>query len=100
MDYIEWNYIQAKRQADRLCEQADRLGSLAAKQLNGTLSELSYHWKGDSADAYIRKGERMKHEIESLARELERTAEVIRSSAERTYQAEMKAKELARERKY
>ena len=25
MDYIEWNYIQAKKQADRLEEQAGRL---------------------------------------------------------------------------
>lgn len=100
MDYIEWNYIQAKRQAARLEEQADRLGRLATNQLEGTLRKLSYNWKGDSASAYIRKGDRMKDEMNSLARELKKTASVIRSSAERTYRAEMRARELARKRIY
>lgn len=100
MDYIEWNYIQAKRQADRLSEQAERLSRLASGQMSDTLQKLSGNWKGDSADAYMQKGEKMKSEISSLARELSRTASVIRSSAERTYRAEMRARELARKRTY
>lgn len=100
MDYIEWNYIQAKRQAARLEEQADRLNRLAFNQLEGTLGNLSYNWRGNNAGAYMRKGDRMKSEIGSLSRELRRTAAVIRSSAERTYRAEMRARELARKRTY
>lgn len=98
--YIDWNYIQAKRQASRLEEQADRLDRLASNQLKDTLKNLSHNWQGDSAREYIYKGERMKSEISSLSRELRRTAAVIRSSAERTYQAEMRARELARKRIY
>ena len=100
MDYIEWNYIQAKKQADRLEEQAGRLSKLASEQMENTLRELAYNWKGSSASAYIRKGEKVESGIGALARELKRTAEVIRSSAERTYQAEMRATELAKSRSY
>lgn len=100
MDYIEWNYIQAKKQADRLDEQADRLEKLASQQLEGSFRDLSYNWKGSSASTYIGKGERVAAEISTTARELRRTAAVIRSSAERTYQAEMRVRELARKRSY
>ena len=100
MDYIEWNYIQAKKQADRLDEQADRLLKLASQQMEGTLRDLSYNWKGSSAASYIGKGERVEAEISVLAGDLRRTAGVIRSSAERTYRAEMRARELAKNRIY
>lgn len=100
MDYIEWNYIQAKRQADRLDEQADRLSRLASGQVAGALGTVSCNWKGDSAEAYLRKGERMKREISSLAGDLRRAAAVIRSSAERTYRAEMLVRDLALKRIY
>lgn len=100
MDYIEWNYIQAKRQADKLSEQADRLRQLSRGEMAETLNLLAGNWKGDSADAYIHKGNKMQRELCSLAEELRRTAEVIRSSAERTYRAEMEARELAQKRTY
>ena len=51
MDYIEWNYIKAKRQAEKLTEQADRLDRLADCQLDETLHELSFlrsHIKGQA----------------------------------------------------
>lgn len=100
MNYIEWNYLQAKRQASRLEEQADRLKRLAADQLDGTFRELSCSWKGESAGAYLQKGDRLENLIRSQADELRRTAAVIRSSAERTYRAEMRARELASRRNY
>jgi len=100
MEYMEWNYIQAKRQADKLSEQADRLDKLASNQMAGTLGAVCDNWKGDNAAAYIRKGSRMKNEISSLASDLRRAASVIRSSAERIYRAELLAKELARGRNY
>lgn len=100
MDYIEWNYIQAKKQAAKLEEQADMLKRLSDVQLDETLQKLSCNWKGDSAGAYLCKGEKMKGEIHNIAKELRKTAEVIRSSAERTFKAEMKAREMAKKRIY
>lgn len=97
---INWNYIQAKRQADRLREQAERLRKLSRDRMEDAIQNLAGSWKGESAGAYIRKAERMKRELEDAAAELERTAEVIRSSADRTYRAEMQVRELAHTRKY
>lgn len=100
MDYIEWNYTQAKKQAAKLDEQAVRLNQMASAQMEDMLRDLSFNWKGSSACAYTRKGENLKNEILCLSRELKKTAAVIRSSAERIYQAEMKARELAQRRVY
>ena len=97
---INWNYIQAKRQADRLQEQAERLRKLAQGRMDDVIQNLTGSWSGESARAYIRKAERTRRELEALAAELERTAEVIRASADRTYRAEMQVRELAHTRKY
>lgn len=95
MRYIEWDYLQAKRQADRLEEQADVLDRLASNQMEESLQRIAYSWKGENAGIYICKGNKAKNEIKRLSRELRRTAAVIRSSAERMYRAEMRAKALA-----
>ena len=100
MDYIEWNYIQAKKQADKLLEQAERLESLAACRLEEGLQGISGSWRGENAGAYIRKGERMKRELIRLSAELKKTAAAIRASAERTYRAEKLAKAIACRRIY
>lgn len=100
MDYMEWNYRQAKRQAAKLEEQAERLERLAEDQMEGTLGTLSCNWSGKNSGEYLRKGVQMKNEISALSRELCRTASVICSSAERIYRAEMRARELARKREY
>lgn len=100
MDYIEWNYLRAKEQAGRLEDQAERLSRLAGGEMNGTLREVACEWQGESSGRYIRKGEQLVAEIESMAKALCRTASVIRSQAERTYRAELHARELARKREY
>lgn len=95
MGYIEWDYMQAKRQADRLEEQAGVLDRLASCQMEESLQRLTYSWQGENAKRYISKGNKAKSEIKRLSRELRRTAAVIRSSAERMYRAEMRARALA-----
>lgn len=97
---INWNYIQAKRQADRLEEQAERLKRLAKGRTDDAIRILAAGWKGESAGTCIRKAQQLQREMESAAAELMRTAEVIQSSADRTYRAEMKVREMARTRKY
>ena len=55
MDYIEWNYIQAKEQAEKLVEQADRLEKLSSEQLNATFYNLSVNWEGRSAEDFLKR---------------------------------------------
>ena len=100
MDYIEWNYIQAKEQAEKLVEQADRLEKLSSEQLNATFYNLSVNWEGRSAEDFLKKGDALADKISQLEKEQRKIAAVIRSCAERTYQAELKARELAKTRTY
>ena len=100
MDYIEMNFRQAKQQADQLENLAVRLERLAKNDFRGTLQNLSSCWKGESADAYMRKGERLEDHMARTASNLKKTARTIRSVAQRTYEAEMRAREIARNRTY
>lgn len=100
MDYIELNFQQAKQQAAKLENLAARLENLAKSDLDGTLQQLSEAWKGESASAYMQKGQRLEEKIVQTAKELKKTAQTIRSTAKRTYNAEMRARELARQREY
>lgn len=100
MDYIELNFRQAKQQAEQLESLAKSLENLAKNDLDGTLRQLSSAWKGESASAYMRKGERLEEKIIQTAEDLQRTAQTIRSTAQRTYNAEIRARELAKQREY
>lgn len=100
MHYIELNFQQAKQQAAKLESLAIKLENLAKKDLDGTLQQLSEAWKGESASAYMQKGQRLEEKIVQTAKELKKTAQTIRSTAKRTYNAEMRARELARQREY
>lgn len=100
MDYIELNFQQAKQQAAKLESLAIKLENLAKKDLDGTLQQLSEAWKGESASAYMQKGQRLEEKIVQTAKELKKTAQTIRSTAKRTYNAEMRARELAGQREY
>lgn len=100
MDFIEMNFQQAKQQASRLEQLASRLERLAKNDFEGTLQQISSCWKGESADAYLQKGGQLENNIVRTAADLRRTAQTIRSTAQRTYNAEMRARELARNRTY
>ncbi|HIZ64619.1 MAG TPA: WXG100 family type VII secretion target [Candidatus Blautia pullicola] len=100
MDRIEMDFRQAKQQAAQLEELAAQLKNLAAKDLQETMQSLSAAWKGESADSYMQKGVRLEENISGTARKLEQIASTIRITAQRTYEAEMRAREIAKERTY
>lgn len=100
MDRIEMDFRQAKQQADQLEELAARLKDLAGKELQETMQGLSGAWKGESADSYMQKGKRLEENMSSTARKLEQIASTIRMTAQRVYEAEMRAREIAEERNY
>lgn len=100
MDLIEMNFRQAKQQAAQLEELAVRLDNLAKKDLQETMQELSGVWKGENAEAYMRKGSRLGENIVATAANLKQIAATIRTTAQRTYETEMRAREIAIERKY
>ena len=91
MDLIEMNFRQAKQQAAQLEELAARLENLAKQDLQETMQELSGVWKGENAEAYMRKGNRLEENIAATAAKLKQIA---------TYETEMRAREIAAERTY
>lgn len=100
MDYIEVNFRQAKQQAAQLENLASRLENLAKKEMEETLQRLSGCWKGKGADVYMQKGHCLSEDILQTAGDLQRTAQVIRTTAKRTYEAEIRARELSEKRIY
>ena len=94
------NYTQAMRQADRLEDQAGRLEEIGRNRVASVLQELAGAWQGDNSEAFRSRAFRLQTEIRDVASILKRVAAVIRQTARNTYDAEMKALELAQKRTY
>lgn len=95
---ISMDFGQAKRKADELERIADELGRLLGTEFADTLNNLGNNWKGDNAQAYIRKGFSLKEKMEQTAMELRASASTIRAVAKNIYDAEMEAIRIAEER--
>lgn len=98
MDRISVDFEAAKREASQLENMASELERLAQGDCQQILQELSQSWKGESADAYRRKAETLRQQLLQTVRDMNTTAGNIRNSAQRIYNAEMYAKQLAEKR--
>lgn len=97
---IQLQYRTALQQASRLEELAENLLRTARTGVGETMSELQICWTGENARAYLAKGDRLKNKIIDTANDLKRAAAAIRRIATNTYNAEMRALELANRRTY
>lgn len=97
---IYMNYRQAMEQADQLDAQARQLSELAGARLEETITRMGTHWKGENANAYLAKCRILQEKLRKTARGLSNAAAALRTSAKRTYQAELRALELSRARNY
>jgi len=97
---IEFDFQQAKRQADRLDQIASQLRNLANDQFEDTMNTIAANWKGENATAYLGKGERLQGKIKVSASDLNATANDIRRIAKRLYDAEMENLRRAELREY
>lgn len=97
---IKMNFNQAKKQAEELEEISAGMKRLAHNGLEGSFRELSTAWRGEAADVFQGKGSCLIEKILEDARQLEKIAGAMRSSARRTYDAEMQAYNLAQTRLY
>lgn len=97
---IYMNYRQAVSQADRLQAQAEQLSRMAGTRMADMMARLHGNWKGENAEVYLAKCEALQNKMMRTAQGLSAAATSIRNAAERTYKAEMRALELARQRSY
>lgn len=97
---IMLDFQQAKARADELDEIASQIKNLTEKDFEADLQVLSKAWQGEAANQFLKKGILMKNKMLETAKSLNETAKTIRSTAKRTYDAEMRALELAKQREY
>lgn len=97
---IKMDFKNAMNQADKLEDAARDIEKTAKTDLAECMKRIGKSWKGESANAYRQKGQKVAEKLIAIAKKLHKTAETIREIAENTYRAEMKALELANKRKY
>ena len=97
---IEMDFQQAKKQADTLEQLASRLDRLANRDFAGTMQDVSNHWKGQNAQQYLNKASTLQSKMQTSAESLNKIAASIRSAAKRMRDAELRALQIAQQRKY
>lgn len=96
---IEMNFRQTIRQAAQLEEEAAQVRRVADQQLADAMQTLNAGWTGETAAVWQAKCSQLCQALRQSAAQLERSAEAMRRSAQRLYDAEQEALRLAEERK-
>lgn len=96
---IRIDFQNALEQARRLDSIADRLDRRVAGKLEETTQGIHAAWKSDSASLYLGKNQELQRQIRQTGKRLRAAAEEIRKIARQIYEAEMRALEIARQRK-
>ena len=91
---------RAVNQAASLEQIAGDLDSISGTQLQNSLNQISSNWKGENSAVYVNKGRAVQSKITSTARELRKAADAIRRMAKNTYDSEMRAIQIAKDRTY
>lgn len=95
MANIQIDFQRARRLAQQIEEEADRLRSLANQTVQNVIDCLNGQWEGESASAFLKKCLQMKEKMLGEAKHLDQTAALIRGRIELMYRAEQLAKEIA-----
>ena len=92
---INFNYQKAMRQAAQLEDLANQLKRIANSDVDSALDQVAGSWKGDSANIFLQKGNKAKNDLIQSAKQLQNTANAIRSAARALRAAEIRAKQIA-----
>lgn len=95
---IRFDFQNARLQADRLDDLADRLERQVADQMADGAQRLHSVWTGDSASRFIAKHDELQQQVRQNIRDLRSIAEEIRRIAKRVYDAEMEALRIVAQR--
>ena len=93
---ILMNFQEANRQAGRLEEIAADIMNVSDRDLEEEIRTISVSWKGENADAFVGKTNMIKDKTKKSAQDLQKIAKTIRTIAKNTYDAEMRATEIAK----
>lgn len=94
-----FNYNAALRKAEELDEIAEEIRRIVTEMQE--LSDSSHsHWNGDASDRYFSRLYNTLEGMTAVITNYSKTAETIRTTAQRLYNMEMEAIEIARQRSY
>jgi len=97
---IYCNFVAAKRQANELENISRKLKYTAENYIAGKSKSLNSAWNGSASEAFFEKESRLAERILEEAKSLHKTAETIKRIAKRTYDTEMKALDISKQRSY
>lgn len=97
---IEFDFLQAVKRAEELEQSAAAMKKIAEEELEVSLQNLAVSWTGENAREYLNKVFRLKEKMSITSENLNQAARVVREIAQRTYEAEKEALEIATERDY
>lgn len=96
---IKMNFTKARNDAAKIDQVAANLRSLSRNQMNASINHLSTAWTGVNSRLFLKKEGQLQTDIEQTARVLNDIADDIRRIAQRVYDAEMQAYEIATRRR-
>lgn len=97
---LYYNYNLANKKADELDNIADSIRNLADKKIADDTNHIRGNWSGESANEFVRKLDAFSQKCKSEANNISNIANTIRRIAKRTYDTEMKALEISKNRTY
>ena len=97
---INMNYRKGMEQARRLGELAQKLRTESTRQMEETITGVSQNWQGENAASYLVKCKIQQEKMTKTADKLQKAADTTSRIVQNTYDAEMRAYQIAQERKY
>ena len=98
VDQIHIDFAKAVRHASDLTAIARDVRKCATSNLGEIEKGISIAWRSDNSARYLNKVYKVQGDIETTADNLEKIADTIIEIAKTTYDAEMRAWEIANER--
>ena len=96
---IQMDFQKTVRQAEHLEDIAGKIDQVAKRDLESCMNSISRDWISDNSKKYCKKGREVASQLQTLANGIKNSAVTIKTIAKNTYNAEMRARELALERK-
>ena len=93
---IAFNYNEAVKQANKLEQISEELQNLIEGTLKNWQSELECTWKGDSAQIYLQRTEKLYKDINQTAKITSAVATAVRISAKNIKVAEDAASQMVK----
>ena len=94
---IYMDFRRANQVAEDLRGIARSTRNAADQDLQGALSRIQSNWEGENAEAFQAKGKRLRNQVDQLAQDVDRSANAIERIAQNTYNAEMRAVQIAQQ---